>query len=319
VTSASVVPIELGEDLAQRCERLYERGLPPGDSTGWKGVDAHFTVAPQQWTLITGTPGSGKSEWLDALAVNLAENHDWDFAFYSPENYPTETHLAKLAEKRVRKPFGKGPTDRMTMEEFREASVWILDHFVWLKPAYNDHLSLLQAAQQFMRRPKRKFAVALDPWNTLEHLRPRELSETEYVGQVLTSVTNWCREKYCHIFIVAHPAKLQRDSSGKRPVPTPYDVSGSAHWYNKADNVITVHRDQVDGGQDVELHIQKVRFKHIGRVGVASLKYDRITGRYFELSGAPIFDVTAGKPEQYRDPQSVIAELEDVPWEDGRE
>jgi twinkle protein len=214
----------------------------------------------------------------------------------------------------------------MSLAEFREASIWILDHFVWLKPAYNDHLSLLQAAQQFMRRPKRKFAVALDPWNTLEHLRPRDLSETEYVGQVLTSITNWCREKHCHIFIVAHPAKLARDSSGKRPVPTPYDVSGSAHWYNKADNVITVHRDQVDGGQDVDLHVQKVRFKHIGRVGVVTLKYDPVTGRYFEFTGPTIRDVVTGKPEQYIDPQSAarppvpVPDLDfDPPWEAGRE
>jgi hypothetical protein len=59
VTVASVIPIELGEDLAQRCERLYERGLPPGDSTGWPAVDAHFTVAPQQ----AAASRSGSTRW----------------------------------------------------------------------------------------------------------------------------------------------------------------------------------------------------------------------------------------------------------------
>jgi twinkle protein len=171
-----VIPIELGEDLAQRCERLYAKGLPPGDSTGWPSVDAHYTVATQQWTLITGMPGSGKSEWLDALAVNLAESTDWDFAVYSPENYPTELHLAKLAEKRVRKPFGAGPTERMTEAELNEASVWLLDRFVWLKPAYPDYRELLAAAAGWANRPRRKFALILDPWNTLEHKRPKDLT-----------------------------------------------------------------------------------------------------------------------------------------------
>jgi twinkle protein len=29
-------------------------------------------VPPGELTLVTGVPNSGKSEWLDALAVNLA-------------------------------------------------------------------------------------------------------------------------------------------------------------------------------------------------------------------------------------------------------
>lgn len=298
----TAIPIELGEDIAERCARLYERGLPPGDGTGWPGLDAHYTVSPQQWTLITGVPGHGKSEFLDALAVNLAEQHDWDFAFYSPENYPTEAHLAKLAEKRVRKPFGRGPNDRMTPEELEEATAWLLDHFVWLKPEYKDYESLLEAAQPF-RRPNRKFGIVLDPWNALEHLRPRELSETEYISAALTKITNWSREKRCHVFVVAHPAKLARDiGTGKRPVPSPYDIAGSAHWYNKADNILCVHRDPIDGGQDVDIHIQKVRFKHCGRVGLVGLKYDRVTGTYFEM-GSPALRGVTGERELYADPR----------------
>jgi hypothetical protein len=75
-----------------------------------RAVDEFYTVAPGQWTVITGVPGSGKSEWLDALLVNLAESEQWEFALYSPENFPTVTHLIKLVEKHERMPFGEGPT-----------------------------------------------------------------------------------------------------------------------------------------------------------------------------------------------------------------
>lgn len=75
---------------------------------------------------------------------------------------------------------------------------------------------------------------------------------------------------------------MQKDRDGKYPVPTPRDVSGSAHFWNKADNAITVWRDLAEGGQEVQIHVQKVRWKHIGRIGVATLKYDRETGRYQE-------------------------------------
>jgi hypothetical protein len=33
---------------------------------------------------------------------------------------------------------------------------------------------------------------------------------------------------------------------------------------------------------NVDIHIQKIRFKHIGRPGIVQLRYDRVTGRYFE-------------------------------------
>jgi len=62
-------------------------------------------------------------------------------------------------------------------------------------------------------------------------------------------------------------------------------VSGSAHWYNKADNIITVWRDTApeQETQDVQIHVQKIRFKNVGRPGLVTLKFDRITGRYFEV------------------------------------
>jgi twinkle protein len=276
------LPIESPLDLSERVLALYDRGLTRGDSTGWRALDPFYTVASQQWTLVTGIPGSGKSEWLDALLVNLASGGDWTFAFYSPENFPVELHASKLIEKRAGQPFGAGPTPRMTRDEANVVQQWVHEHFMWLAPRHRSHVALLDAAAKF-RCANKKFGVVLDPWNTLEHQRPHALSETEYIAQALTDATNWVRENDAHLWIVCHPAKIYKDAAtGKRPVPTPYDVAGSAHWYNKADNIVAVHRDQVDGGQDVEIHVQKVRFKHVGRLGAGTLKYDRVTGRYFD-------------------------------------
>jgi twinkle protein len=79
---------------------------------------------------------------------------------------------------------------------------------------------------------------------------------------------------------------MQKNKDGKLPIPTPHDVSGSAHFWNKADNCITVWRNQADYlDQRVQIHVQKVRFKHIGRIGMTELLYDRVTGRYNERPG----------------------------------
>lgn len=267
--------------LIKQGRALYHSGgLPKGVSTGWPIVDEFYTVGMGQWTVVTGIPGSGKSEWLDALLMNLAERDDWFFAIYSPENYPTVGHLVKLCEKRVRKPFGAGPTERMTEEEYLDAAHWVMERFIWLEPDLKTPDCLIETALSY-DSGGRKLGVVLDPWNTLEHQRGG-MSETDYVSFVLTEVTKMARSANAHVWLVVHPAKILRNKDGSRPVPGPYDISGSAHWYNKADNIVTVHRDQTEG-QDVEIHVQKVRFKNMGRVGLATLKYDRIVGRYFEM------------------------------------
>lgn len=284
---------------------LYRNGGPQrGQSTGWPGVDALYTVGRGQLTVVTGTPGAGKSEWVDALLVNLAEDDpEWLFAVYSPENHPTAVHLAKLCEKRARKPFSKGPTERMTEAEYVAAAQWVLGQFLWLATDLRRPMALLQTAAAY-REDRPKLGIVLDPWNTLDHDRGG-LSETDYVSQVLAEVLALVRETNAHVWLIVHPAKMQRNRDGSRPVPTPYDLAGSAHWYNKADNIIAVHRNQEEQSQDVEIRVQKVRYKHIGRLGIANLKYDRITGRYFEFGHPPIFDPITGRAEQYRDPESA--------------
>lgn len=281
--------------LQDAIERLYATGLPRGDFTGWRAIDEFYTVATKQWTVITGIPGMGKSEWLDALLVNLASKGDWTFALYSPENFPQELHASKLLEKRTGLPFGRGPNTRMTVKEMREASAWVHEHFMWLTPSNNDYRSLLEAAMRF-RSANAKFGVVLDPWNVLEHGDLGKLSETMYVSKALTEVTNWVREHDIHVWIVAHPSKIFKDKNGDRPVPTPYDIAGSANWFNKPDNIITVHRDKENKSQDVDIHIQKVRFKHVGKIGLATLQYDRTTGKYYEPN--PYRVVGAGNDRQ---------------------
>ena len=42
-------------------------------------------VVPGELTIITGVPNSGKSEWIDALMVNLSDQFGWRFGLCSME------------------------------------------------------------------------------------------------------------------------------------------------------------------------------------------------------------------------------------------
>lgn len=274
-------------------ESLWEKGLPPGSKTGWLELDKHYTVAPGHFTLVTGWPSSGKSEWLDALLMNLARQ-GWRLAIFSPENLPTEIHIAKFLEKFTGKPFGTGPTARMSKDEMAEAVGEINDWFHFIGPAFGSEKTTFTieeviGAAEFNFRSRGLWAkhenplgLVMDPWNEFEHHRPQHCSETEYIGATLTMIRSWARANGVHVWIVAHPQKLRRLDDGKLPVPTPDTISGSQHWWNKADNCITVWRELGTERQydEVLIHVQKVRFKHIGRQGVVPLVYDRVTGRY---------------------------------------
>jgi twinkle protein len=107
------------------------------------------------------------------------------------------------------------------------------------------------------------------------------MTETEYISQSLKRVRVFARQRGVHIWIVIHPSKLYRDDTGKYPVPTLYDCAGSAHWRNKADNGIVVWRDLSGADSpEVQIHVQKIRFRHVGRRGMAKLSYEPVCATY---------------------------------------
>jgi twinkle protein len=292
------------QKMVEESVAIYQRGgLPRGADPGWPALNALYSVAPGQWTVITGMPNSGKSEFLDAMLLNLAEQGNWEFCLYSPENHPPSTHLIKLAEKRARLPFNPGVNTRMVMEQYWDACRFIGERFFWLDPELRTPDQIIGSALAYRSQGK-QFGIVLDPWNTLDHQR-HDMSETDYVSYILTTVTQLARKSGAHVFLVVHPVKLYRNKDGVRPVPTPYDISGSSHWYNKADNILCIHRNQGENSQDVEIHVQKVRFKHIGHNGVAVLKWDKINGRYFQCDGPDIDGQFFADPERGRAPPQV--------------
>jgi len=273
-------------DVSDRIDRLYEHGWERGVSTGWEEIDRLYTVRPGEFTVVTGIPNSGKSNWVDALLVNLAQAHGWRFAVFSPENQPLEDHMARMCEKWAGAPFAEGPTPRMDRESLRRSKEWVRDHFTWILPDDDSEWTVetvLDRARALVFR-KGIRGLVIDPWNELEHATPNGMTETVYTGQVLKHIRQFARRNGVHVWVVAHPQKLYRDKeSGSYPVPSLYDISGSANWRNKADCGIVVWRDFKDSNTPIEVHVQKIRFRQIGMLGMAKLRYQPSTQTYREL------------------------------------
>ncbi|MCA1668315.1 MAG: AAA family ATPase [Thermomicrobia bacterium] len=267
------------DDLAEGYWTYFADGAEPGTATGWRAFDGLYSVREGEITVVTGIPGSGKSALIDDLAIHLATREGWRIGVFSPENQPTYRHAAMLAAKYVGAPFLSGPTPRMSAEEADTAHRWLRDHFTFILPEEPTVDAVLTLARTLVYRAGIK-GLIIDPWNEMDHSRPPALTETEYISQCLTRIRQFARTNRVHIWVVAHPTKLVKGNDGNYPVPTPYDIAGSAHWYNKADNALSVYRDKTDPTQPTTVHVQKIRFSEIGRIGMADLRYDVPTGRF---------------------------------------
>lgn len=274
------------EKFKDQIFELYEKGVGRGFSTGYQNVDDLYTIVPGQMTVVTGVPSSGKSEFVDQIMVNLAEEQGMSFAICSFENEP-RLHIAKLMAKRARKPFFEGPTRRMAPHDMQAALDWVNDHFVFLHQedgGLSDLESILSRLRAAVMRMGVRGAV-IDPYNFIE--RPRDVSETEWISNMLTRIKSFCMAHGIHIWFVAHPTKLQRGQDGKLPVPKGYDISGSAAWFAKADCGMTVHRIPDENPLEAQIHIWKVRFSWVGKQGETRLYYDVGTTRYADYGYQP--------------------------------
>ena len=270
--------------LHENIYNIYEHGFKRGLSTGWSCLNKFYTVRPGELTIVSGIPSHGKSEMLDALTINLARNEGWRFGMFSPENYPVERHIVKLVEKYTGYPFRPGMTERISKECLNDALDWIDEHYYFMSPEEDQLVKIdkiLELSRVLIYR-KGINGIVIDPWNEIDHSRPNYQTETEYVSDCLSRIRRFSRTNDVHIWLVAHPTKLHKRDDGKEPVPTAYDISGSSHFRNKADNCITVYRDLINNTSNVEIHIQKVRFKEVGEIGLANLIYNKINGCYRE-------------------------------------
>eukprot|EP00268_Persea_americana_P015776 TRINITY_DN17418_c0_g1_i1.p1 TRINITY_DN17418_c0_g1~~TRINITY_DN17418_c0_g1_i1.p1 ORF type:complete len:692 (-),score=109.74 TRINITY_DN17418_c0_g1_i1:429-2504(-) len=280
-------------DYFDEVDAYYHRslGFEFGVSTGWMALNELYNVVPGELTIVTGVPNSGKSEWIDALLCNINRSVGWKFVLCSMENKVRE-HARKLLEKHIRKPFFNArygeSVERMSVEEFEQGKTWLNETFHLIRceddclPSIKWVLELAKAA--VLRHGVR--GLVIDPYNELDHQRPPNQTETEYVSQMLTKVKRFAQHHACHVWFVAHPRQLQHWVGGP---PNLYDISGSAHFINKCDNGIVVHRnrDENAGPLDrVQICIRKVRNKVIGNIGDAFLSYNRTTGEFVDIDDA---------------------------------
>lgn len=257
-------------------DQIRVGGFKQGAKVGIPSLDKLMTICSDQISVVTGVPGSGKSEFIDAIMVMLAMQEDWRFAVFSAEN-PIDIHCGKLAEKFAGKPIFEGDA-RMSQGEMTNATTWLDDHFFFLDPSSGSTIKSILDRAAVLVEKKSINGLLIDPFNYTD-----VSLDTDSISSMLTELHAFARKHHIHIWIVAHPQKLYRQEGGRLPTPTGMDISGSAAWFAKTDFGLTVERGDDD---ETRVLVWKCRFKWLGDVGTAYLRYDNRCGRYSEGSSA---------------------------------
>ena len=104
--------------------------------------------------------------------------------------------------------------------------------------------------------------LVVDPFNRFEHQIPDWETETQYISRIFDEFSNFAVKHKVLLILVAHPTKLRREPGSKRwPVPTLYDINGSAAFFNKTDYGMVIDRNDELG--QVLVRVAKVRFDHL--------------------------------------------------------
>ena len=266
---------------------LYMNGLKNGHKID-SSLDEIITWETGRLAIVTGVPGNGKSQFVEWLAAKLNIEHEWKVSYFSPERNPMELHFSLIASLLSGKTFSSkyisGPEFAYTFGHISKNFFWVDSDDIY------DVDKVLEVAELHVRKYGIRTLV-LDPYNCFDHSIGNR-SETDYIGLFLDKLRRFAKKHGILVILVAHPRKMRKNDTGNYDVPSLYDISGSSNFFNKADYGICVHLDYVDGNksQIVQIHIQKVKHLHLGKMGLVKFVYNLVNGRYEEMQGVTVMD-----------------------------
>ena len=278
IDSALEVPLDNVVQLKHIEDEIVEfveEGFKPGFQVGLPNFDQVFSTYTGQFITVTGIPSSGKSDWVDQMAVGYNINYGWKTAFASPENKPTFLHAHKLIRK-----FWKGMPKKEDVgtEKWKQVTEHVNDNFYFIEQERYDLDSVLKKGAELVRR-KGIRCLVIDPFNKVKMKTKREMSIPDYTMEYLQKIEIFAKKHDVLVIVVAHPTKMYKDANGKIEEPTMYNIKGGGEWYDASYHGLLVHRNYEE--KTVKVKVLKVKFQNLGQNGEeAHFKWKFDSGLY---------------------------------------
>ena len=278
-----IVGVETVDDYRQRAKHIWEHGITPGKTVGWGEFDDHVQFEPGRTVIIVGEPNTGKSTFADDLILNLALQHSWKAALYSPEMFPPERHIERLATTIAGRKFRKEVVQTERGVDYRKSLIpermadrildWLSDNIFFITETSGRTIhKLLHRAEQLQMR----YGITqllLDPFNYIQ-LPEGAKSDTMKIGDILAEIELFAHRTGLLVFVVVHPAKPQKGEE----ISSLYNASGSAEFRNRADyGLVLVNDDKQSSSSTLHLLkiiVDKVRDDAMGHKGVCHVSFD---------------------------------------------
>lgn len=252
-----------------------------GCSTGWEALDEYYNVVPGELTIVTGTPGSGKSEWLLSMCMNLAEQKDWRIGLISFEHKPQDIAVSLLEKRRGH--LAAHMEIAGSFQQFLQEpdTQFLKDHFSFIGGSFEElpRKNMMKSAQWLAEKCREEQkplkGLVIDPYNYVERDGHRG-TETEFASDFLSELRRFAKQNKVHIWLVVHP--LKRSGWADAAKPSLYDCMGSAHFYNKCDMGLVLVRSK--GTHRLNIHVEKVRNGEAGQRGQVKLCFNESTKGY---------------------------------------
>lgn len=188
-------------------------------------------------TVLSGLSASGKTSWLDCLALNVV-NQGYKVAIWSGEmqDWRFQGWINQIAAGKnyTRKKQGYENLYYVPNNISDKINVWLDDKLFLYNNDYGNRFQQLFNDVKELVEEKGVQLVVLD---NLAALNIEDYDSDKYSNQTkfILDIKDYAKKKNIHIVLVAHPRKqnyfLRREG-----------ISGSADLTNIADNVILVHR-----------------------------------------------------------------------------
>ena len=278
IDAAEDVPLDnvvTVNDIEDELNEFITEGFKPGYQIGLENFDDIFSTYTGQFITVTGIPSSGKSDWVDQMAVGYNQNYGWKTAFASPENKPTFLHAHKLIRKHWEGMPGK---EDLGTERWETIKNHVNDNYYFIENERYDLDAVLQKGAELVKRKGIRMLV-IDPFNKVKMKTKRELSIPDYTMEYLQKIEIFAKKYDVLVVVVAHPTKMYKDANGKIEEPTMYNIKGGGEWYDASYHGLLVHRNYED--KSVKVKVLKVKFQNLGQNGEeAHFKWQFDSGLY---------------------------------------
>ena len=275
------------DTVADEMDDIIRHGLPKGLPVGLPNLDSLLRIQKGRLYILTGTPGSGKSQFLDHVAVLMNARYGWKFSVYSPEMMPLGEHLTMFLTKYLGKPVSDIDPDSA---EYADARLKVKEAVHFIDPDSNEIDDVLAIAKYQCRKYGCE-AIIIDPWNSLLH-HGESLFKVDNINEALLKILNFAHRQDVCAFVMPHPTNQQTTKDGKPMKIHLYNISGGAMFRNRGDfgMVMTRHYkdddDNTFGFDYVEMAIEKTKWEYIAQLGTIYFRYEPGVGRFHPFDPA---------------------------------